>query len=220
MQRRIKRPSDICVICGCNPATSWDHIPPDAMFPKPKPHDPIEVPACAKCNSGASDNDQKFQVFIGLAAGHGEKGVSIFKPHVSRILKGNKRLKRTIGETLRRVDIQTEAGILLGHASAVKVDFNPVDIVLERIIRGMHFWHTGYILGNKVNIKINRYRNLAKPIYDMSFDWPIGSVGGNSFIYKYYLNAEEEPYASCWVLQFFRSAWFSGVVLPSQQSSQ
>jgi hypothetical protein len=159
--RRVKRPSEICVICGSNPATSWDHLPPDGMFPKPKPVDPIEVPACGACNSGSSDYDQIFQVFVGLAAGHSETGEKMFKEHVTRILRSNRRLKHSIAQTLCNVDLKTPAGIFFGSGKAVLRDSKSYDAVIERIIRGLHFYHTEHILGDKVDIKIRWHRELT-----------------------------------------------------------
>jgi hypothetical protein len=211
--KRIKRPSDICVICGLNPATSWDHLPPDGIFPKPKPVDPIEVPACEKCNSGSSDYDQIFQVFIGLAAGHGETGEKMFKEHVTKILRSNRRLKRSIAQTLRYVDLKTPAGNFLGRAEAVLHDSRSYDSVIERIIRGLHFYHTGYILGDKVDIKIRFHRKLTVTLFNMASSWLTGSVGGDQFIYRYAI-FKEEPLASAWVLQFFKKTWSSATILP------
>jgi hypothetical protein len=214
---RNKRPSEICVICGRNAATSWDHLPPDGMFPKPKPTDPIEVPACEACNSGSSDYDQIFQVFIGIAAGHGAVGERMFKGHVSKILKSNKRLTRSIAQTKRKVELRTRGGIIFGRADAVMQDSTSYDAVIERIIRGLHFYHTGYILGDKVDIKIKWHRELTKAHIGLTSSWPLGSVGGERFIYKYAF-FEEEPLASAWLLQFFGRTWSSGTILPKKRN--
>lgn len=214
--KRNKRPSEICVICGRNTATSWDHLPPDGMFQKPKPTDPIEVPACEACNSGSSDYDQIFQVFIGIAAGHGESGEKMFKEHVTKILKSNRKLKRSIAQTKRKVDLKTPAGIIFGHAEAILQDSKSYDSVIERIIRGLHFYHTGHILGDKADIKIKWHRELTKAHFDMVSSWPTGSVGGERFIYKYAV-FKEEPLASAWILQFFKSTWSSATILPKKQ---
>lgn len=189
------------------------------MFPKPKPVDPIEVPACNSCNSGSSDSDQIFQVFVGFAAGHGETGEKIFKEHVTKILQSNRRLKRSIAKTLRDVDLKTPSGIFFDRAKAVLVDGKSYNAVIERIIRGLHFYHTGHILGDKVDVKINWHRELTEAQFNMASSWPTGSVGGDQFIYKYAI-FKEEPLASIWILQFFKSTWSSGTILPKNRDSE
>ncbi len=211
--KREKRLSDICVICGLRPSTTEDHIPPDGMFPKPRPTDPIKIPTCSICNTGSSNQDRIFQVFVGIAAGHGEEGERLHKNHVTRIVQSDRKLKRSIESTLRDVELHTPSGIILGRAQAVLLDSESYDAVIERIVRGLHFYHTGHILGDKSDVTIYWHRALTEKIINMVISWATGSVGGDQFIYKY-VTFTEEPYGSVWVLQFFGSTWSSARVLP------
>jgi hypothetical protein len=107
--------------------------------------------------------------------------------------------------------------VILGIVPAVLLDSNAYDTVIDRIIRGLHFHHTGHILGDRVNVKVNWHRRLTKKIYEMTNGWATGVVGCGQFIYKYTL-FEEEPLRSVWVLQFFSEAWSSGTVMPKKVS--
>lgn len=212
------RLSDICVICGKNHATTKDHLPPQSMFPKPRPSDLITVPACAKCNNENSELDEVFKVLIGIQAGHGPEGERLFLNQTSRTLTHNLRLTKGIINAIREAEIVTFEGLLVGTAPVIPID-KSYDIVIERIIRGLHWHHTGHILGDEVDIKVNLHRTLTKQVYDMTHDWETGIVGGNQFIYKYFV-ADEAPMASVWVLEFFGSAWSSGTVFPKIKSDE
>ncbi|HDY66199.1 MAG TPA: hypothetical protein ENH85_00255 [Candidatus Scalindua sp.] len=209
------RNSDICVICGKNPSIGRDHIPPQSIFPKPRPNDLITIPACDQCNNKRSGLDEKFKVFIGINAGHGSEGERLFRDQTTKTLEHNRKLRRQIASTMREVEVKTPVGLILGTTSAVLLDSNAYDTVIDRIIRGLHFHHTGHILGDNVYINVHWYRKLTKKIYEMTNGWPTGVVGCGQFIYKYVV-FDEEPLGSVWVFQFFNRAWSGGTVLPKK----
>ena len=223
--KREKRPSELCVLCGRNPATSWDDLPPKGMFANPKPTDPIKVPACGSCNSGkkSSGADEIFQVFIGIAAGHGEQGEQMFKDHVTKIIKSNRKLKRSIAETKHYREFVTPSGLYLGRKECVRQDSKSCDAVIERIIRGLHWQYAGNIIGDKAAIKVRWHRTLTAAQIKMTELWQSDSVGGDQFIFKYAIS-EEAPLASVWLLQFFNCTWWSATVIPkiidSEQAAQ
>jgi|GEM_PF-907017 len=207
------RPSKVCVICGKQPATTDDHVPPKGIFPKPRPSDLITVRTCLACNKSTSDLDEVFKVFIGIAGGHGAEGERMFKEQTSRTLEHNRRLKREIASTIRDVWVKTTEGIILGKRPAVLLNSTAHDQIIEKTIRGLHFHHTGRILADQADIKVNWHYALTKDMYEMSLRWHTGVVGNGQFIYKY-LAPDEVPLASVWIFQFFRRAWSSGTVLP------
>jgi len=208
-----KQKSKICSICGKKPATTRDHIPPKGIFPKPRPSDLITVPACRSCNKSTSDPDEVFKVFIGVAGGHGVEGERMFKDQTIQTLQHNERLKREIASTLRDVWVKTPAGIILGKKPAVLLNSKVHNQIIEKMIRGLHFHHTGNILGDQADISINWHYSLTEKIYNMSINWLTGVVGNGQFIYKFFTHPDE-PLASVWIFQFFNRAWSSGTVLP------
>jgi len=56
--------SQECVYCGATGCLTRDHVPPKAIFSKPLPSNLITVPACAKCNSAASNDDEYFRLSL------------------------------------------------------------------------------------------------------------------------------------------------------------
>jgi len=52
-----------CVLCRERPATTMDHVPPKGLFLQPRPP-LITIPACEICNGGASEDEEKFKVYV------------------------------------------------------------------------------------------------------------------------------------------------------------
>lgn len=207
------RASKVCVICGQQPATTDDHVPPKGIFPKPRPSDLITVRTCLTCNKSTSELDEVFKVFIGIAGGHGPEGERMFKEQTLRTLEHNRRLKGDIASTTRDVWVKTPEGIILGKKPAVLLNSKAHDQIIEKTIRGLHFHHTGAILADQADIRVNWHYSLTQDMYDMSLRWPTGAVGEGQFIYKFQVTPEE-PLASVWIFEFFGRAWSSGTVLP------
>jgi hypothetical protein len=205
------------VICGKRRKTGRDHIPPKSVFPKPCPSDLITVSACDQCNNGSSELDEEFIVSVALEAAHGSDRERPFCERASRSLGKNKRLCGELASTMREVEIQTTEGLITAHEVLLKS--KSYDTVIDRIIRGIHFHHTGHILGDKVDVKVNWLLSLPNRIYEMTKDkdWGTGVVGGDQFVYKY-LYFYGVPLASLWVLQFFGRVWYSGKVTPKKRA--
>ena len=201
-----------CAICGKNPATTRDHIPPKGIFPKPRPNDLITIPACGPCNKSTSDFDEVFKVFMGIAGGHGPEGELMFKEQTIHTLQHNQRLKREMASSVRDVFVKTPGGVILGKKPAIPLTSKAHDQIIENMIRGLHFHHTGNILGDQADIAIN-WHNCFPKIYNVQIDWITGDVGNGQFIYKFFTDPQE-PFASVWIFQFFSRAWSSGTALP------
>jgi hypothetical protein len=207
------RSSEICVICGLQPAKTDDHVPPKCIFPRPRPSDLITVRTCLDCNKSTSKFDEVLKVFIGIAAGHGPEGEKMFKEQTKRTLQHNRCLRRDIASTMRDVWVKTPEGLVLGKRPAVLLNSKAHDQIIEKTIRGLHFHHKGVILGDATDITVNWHYCLTKDMYDMSVGWSTGVVGGGQFMYKF-VTPQEEPLASVWIFEFFGRAWSSGTVLP------
>lgn len=63
--------ANLCALCGENPATTKDHIPPQGIYPKPRDNDINfnTVPAYSNCNNGAAVEDEEFKVLMGFTTG-------------------------------------------------------------------------------------------------------------------------------------------------------
>lgn len=68
-----------------------DHVPPDGLFPKPKPNDLITVPCCRQCNNDCSDFDEQLRIVASMLFDSNSVGRSIFH---EKVLEGTMRKQR------------------------------------------------------------------------------------------------------------------------------
>ncbi len=75
-----------------------DHIPPDCLFPKPKPSNLISVKCCYRCNQSHSEFDTQLQIIAALPFDRNPSG--------QRTL--NEKIMRGIFGTGRQIDLQQQ----------------------------------------------------------------------------------------------------------------
>lgn len=137
-----------CAYCG-EPATTVDHVPPKRLFSPPLPSNLITVPACRKCNNGASNDDEIFRNEIAILCGSfRESDTAAERLQVSiRTIRRNKKTLRKFVQGARLVDRYSQGGIYLGPGYAVAIDRAVQRRVNERIVRGLYYHHLGRRLG-------------------------------------------------------------------------
>lgn len=87
---KVKEINTVCCYCGIKRATTKDHVPPKAIFTKPRPSDLITVPCCFECNNAASVSDEKFKAYLGMhIARQGGEAERLFKEGVLPTAKHN-----------------------------------------------------------------------------------------------------------------------------------
>jgi len=201
------------VICGERVATARDHLPPRGIFPKPRPADLLTVPCCQECNVAASKWDERFRVYLSLHIARHESGWrSVLDEQVLPSVNHNERLRREILASAESVLLRTPAGIDLGPAVKIDWDSEAHDRVVERVIRGLHFHHTGEILGGAAVVHVQFLEELRAAAAAFE-DEPLHSLAGGQFMYKGIFH-EELPLRSAWVLEFRGWKWSSGYVEP------
>lgn len=127
----------------------------------------------------------------------------LWKDAALRSLHHNQRLKNHIIQNSWEVDVRTPAGIYLGKQRAVTMPARAHNAVLDRTVRGLYFHHFGHILGPRVACRVAPLKSLSgeiAPILDMM---AVGSVGGDSLIYRYG-RASDSPLDSIWLLLFYK----------------
>jgi len=209
----MDNPAQLCVLCGNQPATTREHVPPHSIFPKPKPADLITVPACSKCNHGTSREDEKFRTYLSLHVGLDTPATqALWSNHALRTLRHNRKLKSSIVTSMRPVYFRTGSGIITGKGYGIKWDSQAHKAIMEKIIRGLYFVHSGTVLPPGAEVKSQWLKELPKGLPDFA-TWPSGSSGGNAFQYKYSY-AAEDPKHSVWVFCFYGRHWASGYTSP------
>lgn len=215
MPRKPK--SDLCAICGKEKATSNDHIPPRGIFAKPYPKNLITVPACSKCNNGASSNDEAFRAYLSLHVGaDSPETQALWSENTLKTLQHNKKLKRQIIDSLKPVYLSTPSGIIYEQQIAALWDSKVHDPVVERTIRGLYYHHLKKVLGDKVTCHVQWLNGLTEELYDIFKNCPANNLGNDQVIYMY--NAPENSLHSFWIFQFYKRHWASGYTTPVGES--
>jgi len=200
----------ICAICGQLGATTRDHIPPKSIFPRPLPNDLITVPACEICNNTASRYDEIFKVFISFRITEPNE----LTDRTARTIETNNRLFRRLQDECRELGLVD----LQGNIEVVNVaqwDSDAHDRVIERVIRGLYFHHTGRPVPHNHEVKVQFLRSIPQQIQEDS-NFQEGSVGNAQFKYKYIV----DPYSgwSTWVFDFYGEHFASGYTrLPTRR---
>ena len=190
-------------MCG-NPATTREHIPPDGIYPDPKPPNLITVPACGQCNEGSSRDDQYFIWFVATASSEDSLAKELIN---KRILKGFRQrpaLLRSIMKKATKVNVYSEGGIFLGQQPAFAYDYKRIHRVVDKIVRGLFYHEERYILGS--NYSVSQF--MLDPALDNKMkggivSLPLKNVGGGEVFSYRSLKESEDPRISGWFLMFF-----------------
>jgi hypothetical protein len=205
-----------CAICGVRPATTQDHVPPAGIFLKPRPSDLVTVPCCRECNVEGSKWDEPFRVYLAMhVSRHDSEWQRRFDAQVLPTARHNRKLQRKILESAEHVLLRTAAGILLGPAVSIQWDSEAHDRVVERIVRGLHFRHTGEILGGDAKVRVHFFETLnnVAPTFEQ---FPLWGIGDGQVLYKI-IHHPDLPLRSAWVFQFQGWLWSGAGVIPADE---
>ena len=197
----------MCAICGVREATTFDHLPPRAIFPKPRPSNLVTVPACLPCNHGASKHDEQFRVYLTMQTGpDNPQSKKLWKERSMATLRKNRKLHRMILQGMRPVEMRSDAGIYLGRRTAFLFPVEVYESVMQRTARGLYYHHFGEILGAQVRCEVSFLRSLDAEFLELSGNWPSADIGSGAVVYRY-SRAADAPLNSAWVFQFYEAHW-------------
>ena len=208
----MARPKNkLCCFCG-NPALTMDHIPPDGIFPYPKPQNLITVPACVPCNEQSSLDEEYFRAIITPAAFNNQWAEKLIYQKIIPGFKQKSALIRSIMKKSQKLYVTSEGGIYIGKLPALQYDPIRIQNVINKIVRGL-FWHEKRdILGSDYIVK----RFLLNPPFSDKLQAGIGTLplkkvgSGEVFSYRY-LTDSDNPRISCWYLMFFEATLFMAI---------
>ncbi len=146
-----------CYICEKLLAggTTRDHVVPRQLFnPQELPQNLLTLPTHKACNLGLSLDEEYFrQCIVALAAYRNKLATGIWKGPVQRSLDRRGQVQRhmlaaNIQEAARRVPFYDDSGQFLGFGSEVQFDAGRVKRVLEKIVRGLFWYHCRLLIGD------------------------------------------------------------------------
>lgn len=208
----------VCAICGVNEATTRDHIPPRCIFPTPRPNNLVTVPACPGCNNGASDLDDLFKVYLSFqAAESNDLARELLLERTTRTLEHNQRLLNQLREDLTEIEVPGEDGIPRS-ATGVLWCSEAHDAVIERVLRGLYYVHSGEIpIPTDAEVKVQWLNGVPGELAHILPMLTTVTIEEDQFTYKYII-AEDDPRYSTWVFDFYGAHWASGYTQPATTS--
>ena len=202
-----------CAICGAREAVTRDHLPPKAIFPKPRPNNLITVPACGKCNNGSSEYDDLFKVYLSMqAAEKSELGTKLFAEKTTRTLQRNQSLLNTIREQSTELISTDENGNIVTQ-TGVLWNSKAHDAVVERITRGLYFHHTGKCVPKGSKVKVYWFHEVPEGIDPNNPAFTNNTIGEEQFNYKFIIDPKNSNYA-IWLFEFYGVHWAGGFIEP------
>jgi hypothetical protein len=167
-----------CVLCGINPATSREHVPPESFFESPYPLNLITVPSCSHCNQGSHLDDDYFLAFLVSRDHPGTP--SILESVRDRVYRGLRRPDRP-GLHIRLIEASTLVQRFAGtEHERVFVETRPEGARLRKVLkkqaRGLAFHLTGQIVPGSTYIGVERtfFMHTQPPKY-----WDLWIKGGD-----------------------------------------
>ncbi|MFD1628111.1 hypothetical protein [Azospirillum griseum] len=143
-----QRNVQMCVYCGVEAGTTRDHVPPKSIFPPGDRKDLVTVPACEKCNGGASSLDEEFKAMLNLKAGSEHPASrSLWDGSTLRGIKRNRRFLSTLRSRMLTAHLEFPNGEVTKNQRLINWGGESHDRTVERIARGLHFHDIGAQIG-------------------------------------------------------------------------
>jgi hypothetical protein len=198
--------SETCVICGIRPAETVDHVPPKCFFKGVTNAQLRTVPSCWACNNGASSDDEDMRFYISAQIGKQNPASKVlWDDGAHKTIKRKIKLRSSFLANVRDVEVLEQDGSIKNRL-AFLVPISTYQRVLERITRGLYFFHTGRIL--PVNVAV--FATMLADTPDMETEdirrLKIESVGAGACIYRYEIVPDDAD-RSLWIYGFHEAHW-------------
>lgn len=197
--------SEICVICGANPATTDEHVPPRGFF-KGLSGQFRTVPACGACNNGSSKDDEELRLYVSAQIGKQTEGAKFLweKGAHKSVLRGTQ-LRSNFLSMLREVPAVFPTGEVANRLAF----FVPVALyqrVFERVTRGLFFWHTGSILPKDTSVNIQLLVGTPGLNYPDLKALEAHTVAEGAFEYRFGIDPEDNR-NTVWLFGVHQTHW-------------
>lgn len=212
----------LCIYCQTAEATTRDHVPPKALFKKPRPANLVAVPACAGCNSAFQKDDEYFLTLsLEIRAQNTPAALAVADNRIrsmNRPDRGSSGLWQPIFKSLRTVELVSPGGLYLGNTLSLNLDVARLSATVNRIIRGLYFHHAAVPIPVQTKVSSLPYEHYCKlPQTEPDLlDFPTmlaalkcWSIGDSEFRY-WFAPSDGEAVSSFWCLEFYRSVAFVG----------
>lgn len=223
--------AELCVYCGEREGTTSDHVPPKALFPKPRPVDLVTVPCCESCRSGQSLDDEYLVQMLAVRndiADHPAAAQVLPAVHRSFANPRKRGFNRAFAKSIRGIDIKTDAGLYLGTAPGYSVDLERFARVLRRTTIGLLYDHLEKRLPSGHNCIVYPLDGLSAK--DLAPESPVRMlmdhaltgtprVWGEKVFTRWYQELDDIQGATVWVFLIYSKVAFFAVTGPKSKGA-
>jgi len=188
-----------CYLCG-DPSTTVDHVPPKTFFPRPAPSNLITLPACHKCNTAYSKDEEYLRNNVVIASNPEQTKGELW----GRTKRGIRRRPALRADMVRRIiPVQVEGKTL----PALKYDAARAKRVLVKIARGLVFRHAQRRLPDSVFSDAFPLESVPPSLHDAIPKLPCRGWWEGTFAYVGGMS-KDDPDVGLWVISFYLSRAF------------
>jgi len=166
----------------------------------------ITVPACESCNKSYDQDDEYFRAYVVIPAFQETTGRKMWDEKVfGSTLKRSPKLKRTLVDSLRKVEVKSPGGIYLGDRREIGFSRPRIDRIIEKSVRGLYRHHLGRRLRSKSSFDIffnPKLKNLEAVVGDFG---PPVRIGDGKVVKYRFTYVPESPESSIWWLMFYET---------------
>ena len=201
-----------CVYCGEKRPLTRDHIPPLNLFPEPRANNLITVPCCESCREGWSKDDEYFRAVILCSTRVSEEEIvqGVMASLLRSLAKPMKQgFARMLLDSIKQIELETEAGLYLGKSPALRIDQERINRVAQRIIRGLFFHEKACPVPEGYEVLAYIQQFGFDPILE-KMQFPKLRVVQNGVFCYTFKETELDPNSSVWLALFYGHLPFVG----------
>ena len=177
----------ICPICTEEKILTRDHVPPKAIFLKPRPANTVTVFTCEDCNEGSKLDDEYFRLYIGTTNDPDSHLMKLWRQKVvGSSFKRSPALRAALVEGMDRAKEHHKADSIMTFdgrpltdeevENILPLDKARIDRVVSKIVRCLHFHHEGTPLPKESALEVT-VDPLQKPEMETVIRNRTGMVG-------------------------------------------
>jgi hypothetical protein len=198
-----------CYLCGSPNGTTSDHVPPQNLFPEPRPTNLITVACCELCNKSFSNLDEQFRAFIATAANVSERGKGIMRNKVfGSSFKRSPALKKQMAKGVSLGTLMTRQGPTT--VPLITVDREVLNPFFIRVTKGLlaTFYHETNYFGHMFVVSQPSQFSAEHPLFKTATSQMEAGERGDGVFRFWHRVEQKKGCAGLWIYQFYDAALF------------
>lgn len=195
---------DVCVYCA-GAADTNDHVPGRQFFPQPLPPDLLTVPACESCNKGFKSDEDYLRALLCLGPGGVTQiGAELWTQKLHRTFQKDQGLRAAIARRMSMVRRMSPAGLDLGDAVAIEIEWPRIDRIVRKWVRALYFHEYSEVLDPAVRITPSGVDKPSSVLPTMVLSICVPGSTGWSGVFEYrHARGPDHPLRSLWYFRMF-----------------